>query len=526
MVVEGLEALLGEFILDVRERLDRVEQSLLDLPTLSDAERSERLSATKRDLHTLKGNSGMMGLVDLQELAHRMEDKVAAGGELDIGDLLAGVDTFRSQVRALDKQASEQAPGGSNAANDVASDDTGEQSFASVRVPFKALDPLIDLIGEMVIVRNRMSDCVARGSSLDPAAVDFAPRSAEAWDAVQLAQDSLNDTLDVIRERVMALRMTPLSVLLGTLRRMVHDEAARANKRAALETEGGDTPLDKALLDVANEALGHLVRNAVIHGLEDPSDRVAAGKPETGTVRVRASTKGDEVWIEVSDDGGGIDRDQLRRVARSRGVETDHLADITEVLLEAGFTTKARADMGSGRGIGLAAVRKAVQRQGGEIEITTDLGKGTTFLLRLPISVSIARALLVTADGEVYAVPLTAVVDSRRMELGDSHTVNQAGVLHWRDELLTLLDLGCHFQTNRETRRTGYVVVIEVGGKRRGLVADKILGVREVVVKGLDPIVGRPPGVGGSTVLGDGRPILILDPRRLVEVEPFSREAA
>jgi len=525
-MVEGLEALLGEFVLDARERLDRVEQNLLDLPTLSDSERADALSGTKRELHTLKGNSGMMGLADLQALAHRMEDDVAAGGELDIGNLLAAVDAFRSQLRGLDEQASAKTPGGDAATRTAGSDDTAEHSFASVRVPFTVLDPLIDLIGEMVIVRNRMSDSVARGCSLDPAAADFAARLAEAWSAVRLAQDSLNDTLDVIRERVMALRMTPLSVLLGTLRRIVHDETSRAQKHAALETDGGDTPLDKALLDVANEALGHLVRNAVIHGLEDPSKRVALGKPETGTVRVRASTKGDEVWIEVSDDGGGIDRDELYRVARSRGVVTDHLADITDVLFESGFTTKESADVGSGRGIGLAAVRKAVQRQGGEIEITTALGRGTTFLLRLPISVSIARALLVTADDEVYAVPLTAVVESRRMSHGDSHTVNQAGVLPWRGELLTLLDLGWHFQTKSEARRAGYIIVIEVGGKRRGLVADQILGVREVVVKGLDPIVGHPPGVGGSTVLGDGRPILILDPRKLVEVEPFSREAA
>ncbi|UCG87727.1 MAG: chemotaxis protein CheW [Gemmatimonadota bacterium] len=525
-MMEGLEALLGEFILDARERMDRVEQNLLDLPTLSDVERADALSGTKRELHTLKGNAGMMGLADLQALAHRMEDDIAAGGELDIGNLLAAVDAFRSQLRGLDEQASVETPGGDTTADAAGPDDTGEQSFASVRVPFAVLDPLIDLIGEMVIVRNRMSDSVERGCSLDPTATDFAARSAEAWSAVQLAQDSLNDTLDVIRERVMALRMTPLSVLLGTLRRIVHDEAAGAQKRAAFETDGGDTPLDKALLEVANEALGHLVRNAVIHGLEDPSKRVALGKPETGTVRVRASTKGDEVWIEVSDDGGGIDRDELYRVARSRGVVTDQLQDVTEVLFESGFTTRERADMGSGRGVGLSAVRKAVQRQGGEIEITTALGRGTTFLLRLPISVSIARALLVTADDEVYAVPLTAVVESRRMRLGDSHTVNQAGVFRWRDELLTLLDLGWHFQTNCEARPEGYVIVIEVGGKRRGLVADHILGVREVVVKGLDPIVGHPPGVGGSTVLGDGRPILILDPKRLVEVKPFSREAA
>jgi two-component system chemotaxis sensor kinase CheA len=382
------------------------------------------------------------------------------------------------------------------------------------------------MIGEMVILRNRMSDSVAEGSRLDSAADDYAKQSADAWSAVQLAQDSLNRTLDDVQERVMALRMTPLRALLGSLRRIVHDEAERTNKQANLETDGGGTPLDKALLDVAGEALGHLVRNAVIHGLEDPDTRIAAGKPAAGTITVRASTRGDEIWIAVADDGGGIDRDKLRDIARERGVQTDHLADISDVLFEPGFTTKDSADMGSGRGVGLAAVRDAVLRQGGEIVIETTPGSGTAFLLRLPLSVSIARALLIAADGELYAVPLTSVIESRRLMNGDSNTVNTAGVYRWRDELLTLLDLGRHFETSDAARSTGYVIVIEASGKRRGLVADEIVGAREVVVKGLDPIVGQPPGVGGSTVLGDGRPILILDPRKLVEIEPFAREAA
>ena len=525
-MVECFQALLAEFSLEARERLERVEQNLLDLPTLSDAKRADAVAGTKRELHTLKGNAGMMGLTGLQSLAHRMEDEVAADGDLDINDLLAAVDSYRAQLRELDAPAANDASGGDSTQSDTGSDDAGEQTFASVRVPFAVLDPLIDLIGEMVILRNRMGDSVAEGSRLDAAADDYPTQSADAWSDVQLAQESLGRTLDDIQERVMALRMTPLRALLGSLRRIVHDEASRTNKQANLVTDGGGTPLDKALLDVAGEALGHLVRNAVIHGLEDPDTRIAAGKPAAGTVSVRASAKGDEVWIAVADDGGGIDREKLRDVARERGVQTDHLGDISEVLFEPGFTTRESADMGSGRGVGLAAVHDAVQRQGGVIEITTTLGSGTTFLLRLPLSVSIARVLLVAADGETYAVPFTSVIESRRLLNGDGHTVNKAGVYRWRNELLTLLDLGCHFQTNGQPRSTGYMIVVEASGKRRGLVADQIFGAREVVVKGLDPIVGQPPGVGGSTVLGDGRPILILDPRKLVDIEPFTQEAA
>lgn len=525
MTPDGFEALLGEFVLDVRERLDRVEQWLLDLPGLKGDARDAALVRVKRELHTLKGNAGMMGLTDLQELAHRMEDEAATGAEgieLVVSDLLEGVDRYRARVNELDRSSGDDKRRDTDLQGATASD----HALSGVRVPFAVLDPLLDLIGEMVILRNRLSDCIASGSRLDVGAADFGARLSDAWDGVTIAHDALSRTLDFVQERVMALRMTPLKALFGSLRRIVHDEAARTGKKAELATEGGDTPLDKALLDLANDALGHLVRNAVIHGIETPEERVAAKKPPAGGVKVKATAKGDEVWIEISDDGAGIDRERLVELAGRRGVVVDEQDDIVDVLFEAGFTTKDTADMGSGRGIGLSAVRDAVQRQGGDIEITTEVGKGTTFLLRLPLSISIARALLVEADGEHYAVPLNAVIETRRLRTGEGHRVNHAGVYVWREDVLTLLDLGCQFETAVTPRDEGYVIVIEAAGKCRGLLADEILGVREVVVKALDPIVGHPPGVGGSTVLGDGRPILILEPRKLVELEPFVLEAA
>lgn len=532
MTFDGFDALLGEYALDARERLDRVEQSLLVAESLAGSARVSELARLKAELHTLKGNAAMMGFADLQQLAHVMEDGVAAGEErgLDIAALLASLDDFRRRLSAV-TGAGGQVPGAGDQSTSgeqrlTPTPDTGHlaPSHAGVRVPFAVLDPLMDLLAEMVIQRNGLEDLV----SVARATVqreDSEPAAARAAVVnVDLAFDALGRTLDVVQERVMGLRMTPLQALFGPLQRLVHDESAREGKRVVLATSGGDTPLDKALLELANDALGHLVRNAVIHGLETPAQRLVAGKDATGTVQVTAAVRGGEVLIEVADDGAGIDPEQLRQAARSRGMVLGPADDPFEVLFASGFSTKSSADLSSGRGVGLSAVREAVHRQGGRIEVRSERSRGTAFRLWLPLSVTIARSLLLRADGELYALPLSLVVESRRLKADDGHELNGGGVMRWRDETIAMLDLGVRFGTRHTWRREGYVIVVEAAGKRRGLVADAIIGLQEVVVRGLDPICGRSPGIAGSTVLGDGRPILILDARTLVDLKT-GREA-
>lgn len=514
MTTDLFAALHADFVADASERLDRVEEVLLDLADVESAEREKRLNVAKRELHTIKGNAGMMGLDELQAAAHEMEDGIvdlAVGGEETA--LLEQLDEFRHTVATLTN-------GEGNAAG---TDTTRSEGVVSVRIPFSTLDPLIDLVGEMVLHRNHLANGVRVGRTEARTTVGTAARAA--WSGVEEAQESLGRTLDVIQERILRLRMTPLHMLFRSLRRVVHDESRRSGRSAQLVTEGGDTPLDRALLELAQEALGHLVRNAVAHGLESPGDREAAGKPTMGTVRLTATTRSEEVHIEVVDDGGGIDPDVISRQANDRGFDVDP-SNPYGVLFEPGFTTRAAADMGSGRGVGLSAVREAVQRQGGEISVDSTPGAGTRFLLKLPLSVSITQALVVSADDERYAVPLTGVVESFRLRPDAVHEVNRANVLVWREAALAAVDLGLLFGTRTEPSRKGHALVVEAGGKRRGLIIDGLHGVEEIVVKTLDPVVGHPRGVSGSTILGDGCPILILDPRQLVEVEPFVRNAA
>jgi two-component system chemotaxis sensor kinase CheA len=532
MTFDGFDALLGEYALDARERLDRVEQSLLVAESLAGSSRVSELARLKAELHTLKGNAAMMGFADLQQLAHAMEDRVAAGEQhgLDIASLLASLDDFRrrlSVVTQADRTETEDRRPGTDSDSAAAAGATADSaapapsviSQGGVRVPFAVLDPLMDLLAEMVIQRNGLEDLV----SVARATVqreDSEPAAARAAVVnVDLAFDALGRTLDVVQERVMGLRMTPLQALFGPLQRLVHDESAREGKRVVLATSGGDTPLDKALLELANDALGHLVRNAVIHGLETPAQRLLAGKDATGTVQVTAAVRGGEVLVEVADDGAGIDPEQLRQAAQARGMVLGPAADPFDVLFASGFSTKSSADLSSGRGVGLSAVREAVHRQGGRIEVRSERSRGTAFRLWLPLSVTIARSLLLRADGELYALPLSLVVESRRLKADDGHELNGGGVMRWREETIAMLDLGVRFGTRHTWRREGYVIVVEAAGKRRGLVADAIIGLQEVVVRGLDPICGRAPGIAGSTVLGDGRPILILDARTLVDLK-------
>ncbi len=335
------------------------------------------------------------------------------------------------------------------------------------------------------------------------------------------AEEDLAKTLERIQEAVMRLRLVPLHTLLQHLHRLVYDESRREGKQVRFEVTGGDTTLDKALIEMASEALGHLVRNAVIHGIEPPDERAAAGKPRQGRVRLTASTSPSEVLIEVEDDGRGIDRRAITESARRRGLEVAADETLATLLFRPGISTRRDADLSAGRGIGLSAVKESAERHGGRVEVSSRPGQGSQFRLRLPLSVSITRALLLRADGEDYAVPLSAVIESLQLAPGDGHQLNQAEVFRWRRQLLSLLDLGLAFGTAERPREGGFVVIIESGGRHRGLVVDRLLGIREIVVKGLDPVVGSPQGILGSTILGDGRAILILDPAGIMARSPF-----
>lgn len=528
MLDSGFQELLDEFLLEARERADEVETLLLRIASGDDEERQAAMTQAKRELHTLKGNSGMMGFSDLQQLAHQLEDEVEtldlAAPEVD--DLLAGLDALRQGLMSIKSSDQEEEKETEEEAGTPAPalDEGTEGSMGSVRVPFAKIDQLVEFQAESLIFRNRLSDAVQRGLDLmrqpPEDADELMARSIAAWDEIESAQQALEKTLNVLQEQVTELGMVPLQSLFRSLGRIIHDESHREEKKVELRIKGGETPIDKALLEVASDVLGHLVRNSVNHGIELPNERLAAGKPEVGSVQVSAALEAGEVRIDVADDGGGIDEERLRAKAVARDAALAE-ADTYELLFTDGLSIREDTSLGAGRGVGMSAVKRSVERSGGRIEVRSERGKGSIFTLRLPMTTSILRSLLVSVDSEEYALPLTSVTESQRLDAQQQHELNRARVVSWRGQLLPILDLGVAFGTAANVREDGYAIIIHVHGRYRALAIDDIVGIRDIVFKGLDSIVGHPVGISGSTILGDGRVVMILDPNALVVIPPF-----
>jgi two-component system chemotaxis sensor kinase CheA len=318
----------------------------------------------------------------------------------------------------------------------------------------------------------------------------------------------------------METRLLPIATVFGRFPRMVRDTAAAEGKRVRLVQAGGETPLDKAVLDRLSEPLVHLVTNAIVHGFEPADLRRRAGKPEEGTVRLEAAPHAGRVVIRVSDDGRGLNEQAIRKKAEALGPEgrSDENIPLRNLIFLPGLSTAERVSTLAGRGVGLDVVAGAIHALGGTIDVETAVGQGTAFTLSLPVTLAIVRSLIVEIDQERYALPLAHVAETVRAEPEAIREINHRGVAQWRGDLIHVADGGAVLGTgiSRAAPRRFYVVMA-AGGKRRGLLVDRLVGHQDVVVKGLDPELGRPDVVSGTTILGDGRVACILDTVRILE---------
>src|SRR5581483_2097289 len=319
-------------------------------------------------------------------------------------------------------------------------------------------------------------------------------------------------------------RMLPIRKVLGKFPRMVRDLAQKLNKRVRLELQGEDTELDKSVADEIGDPLVHLVRNAVDHGIESPADRAAVGKPSEGMVRISAAQEGNSIVIRIQDDGRGLQIEKIKKKALSRGLASEaevagmNHHEIMNMIFLPGFSTAEQVTDVSGRGVGMDVVRTNIRRINGSVQVESEPGKGSTILIKLPLTIAIIQALLVEVERATYAIPLASVIEAVKIDAADIKTVNGRGVLNLRERVLPLIRLADEFDLHADpTRETFYVVVAGVGDRRVGLVVDRLRSQEEVVIKSMWDYLAAVPGIAGATITGEGKVVLILDVPELVQ---------
>jgi two-component system chemotaxis sensor kinase CheA len=380
----------------------------------------------------------------------------------------------------------------------------------TLRVDAGRIDTVMNLVGELIIGKSMLQRTIAefeRRFAKDALRGKFS-------DALAFQSRILNE----LQKSVMKIRMVPVEQLFRRFPRIVRDVAKHLNKEITLEIAGQNTDLDKSILDALAEPLAHLIRNAADHGIETASERAAAGKPGGGTVRLDAYHEGDQVVIEVSDNGRGIGREKIIRRAIERGLmsatETSRMneAEINHLIFAPGFSTAENVTEISGRGVGLDVVKSALDNLKGSIEIETEAGKGTTFRLIVPLTLASIQALLFHVAGRLYAVPIASVVEITRINEEEIHRVDDHEVFQLRQQVLTLVRLERleALQAAERSKRV-FVVVIGAGSRRFGLAVDKLMGEEELVIKALEDQLVTSPLVSGASILGDGTIVLILN---------------
>ncbi len=543
-----MDAVLKEFLAESAENLDQFERDLVGLERRPDAH--ETLANAFRAIHSIKGATGFLGLSELGALAHVGESLLSAlrerrvvlsrtisTGLLDLVDRIrlmlseieltgtdAGTDCAALIARLEELQQVQRSPAPAavpatvrrlapaQPAVPAASPSRASllQSSRSVRVDVAQLDDLMTLVGELVLTRNEMLEYSALQNS--PVLLGSSQR--------------LNAVTTLLQDGIMKTRMQPIDNVWSTFPRMVRDLAVACGKQVRLELSGRETELDKTLLEAIKDPLIHVVRNCVDHGIETPERRLAAGKPAEGCLELRAFHEGGQVHIEVSDDGAGIDLSAISQKAVEHGLITSEQGEVLNeqdaawLLFQPGFSTATAVTSTSGRGVGMDVVKTNIERIGGKVAVHSRRGAGTTLRIRIPLTLAIMPALVVTAGGDRFAIPQVGVLELIRLAEGGSviQMVGDAPVLRLREEVLPLIRLdatlaigppGGHGEA--AGRGALNVVILKAEGRKFGLVVDEVIDTQEIVVKPLDHRLRALSMFAGATIMGDGCVALILD---------------
>jgi len=551
-----LDQLLAVFRDQSLQILEEMGNDLLALESgRADAEAMTRL---RRGAHTIKGDSACVDLDGVTRVAHKIEDVFdsvlygqikfdrrsvdvifksldeirAAIGGAEVSDVAAeSVNELVEELTAIERTGEATVSANSSDEHNGELLQPPEVSFRSegepssrhrrgfVRVEAVKIDTLLNLAGEMVIARSVMSQL---GPELELAI----PRN-EIVDRFGGASNQMGKLIAELQKSVLKMRMVTIDHVFRRFARPMRELAAQSGKEVELQISGGETELDRALVDIVYEPLLHLLRNAVDHGLETMEERRNAGKLEAGRIAMRAYHEGNQVVVEVSDDGRGVDPAAVKRRAVEVGAITKQDAermpdeDALELIFVQGLSTAKEVTQLSGRGIGAAAVKAAIEQLRGTVAVKSELGSGTCFTLRMPLTLAIIKALLFTAAGQLFALPLLAVSEIARAERSDIVHLDGIENYRLRDRFISLVRPGSVLSFDRRRGGTGaalrsepknfFVVVLATGEKRYGVVVDELIGEQELVIKPLDSGWVQNDALAGASVLGDGRVALIMD---------------
>lgn len=544
-----MDDLLAEFLTETNDSLAELDVALVRFERTPDD--SETLSQIFRLVHTIKGTCGFLGLPRLERVAHAAENVL---GRIRDGALPVTADLVSLVLRALDRVkaivaglgATGAEPAGDDAALLTALDEAAEGSGAkpkavaatgaivlgaavprapevdpsppnpdamaaqTIRVTVDVLEDLMTLVSELVLTRNQLLQ-LARGQE----------------SAFTVPLQRLSQITSDLQDGVMKTRMQPIGNAWNKLPRLIRDLARDLGKQIELTMRGQETELDRQVLELIKDPLTHMVRNSGDHGIEMPADRRAAGKPETGRIALDAYHEGGHIIIELADDGRGLAVERIRAKVMAQGLAGEaELASMTDAqvqrfIFRPGFSTAAEVTSVSGLGVGMDVVKTNIERIGGTIDLKSVPGAGTSFTIKIPLTLAIVSALIVEASGERFAVPQISVTELVRA--GDGSTaierINDAPVLRLRGRLLPLVNLatllGLHAENTGapgETDAGAYIVVTQVGAVTLGIMVDQVFDTEEIVVKPVAPILRHITMFSGNTILGDGSVIMILDP--------------
>ncbi len=579
---DDMREIVESFVVETQEILDELNNDLLSLEQAEDT--VPIIDKIFRAVHTVKGTSGFLSLEQLNLLSHNFEDvlnRVRRGkvafhpGMMDV--LFAAFDLMNVLLQQVLDSAIEpvpmegllhdlqqlatggfpqeyviegdgwrpgpgqsfssmpgvsaseqgrarrtvhlQAEDGSEGTSPVEETAVRNRHSDSIRVSVERLDELLSLVGELVLNRNHLIRILNEASGNGIATDCMAELTA--------ASSKIDDTTSRLQSVVFETRMVPVGSVFSRFQRVVRELAKELNKEVELVVEGAETEFDKSIVDEIGDPILHLMRNAVDHGIETPAERKRRGKPACGRLLLRAELDGGHVLIIMEDDGAGIDVGALRRRAVGSGFAGEgelasmENADVVDLIFKPGFSTNDQATRISGRGVGLDIVRTEITRLGGEVRIESEHGRGTRFTLRLPLTLVIMQCLIVEVGDEAYAVPLGRV--SEVTSAADVTTVGGRAVVRIYDEAVPVIDVGDTFGLPAQARSAGYIVLVRHDREQFGLIVDRLGGHEEVVVKPLNAHLSSIEGFSGSTILGDGRVVMVLDVEKIIRLELAQR---